>query len=109
MVRVVETRGGTRGLWWRASAPLGNTLVPDEIHANRLQRSRTIPLASLATESRTNGDPPRPEQDFNNRGELQTSLAIIPDPDLRSTFAGTPGESALRGCNLFGMLALEIA
>lgn len=88
----------------------GTLLVSDEIHADIVFRGHAhIPLASLAPEvaART-VTLLAPSKTFNIAG-LQTSLAIIPDPDLRRTFRNELESLHLEGGNLFGMLALEIA
>jgi cystathionine beta-lyase len=88
----------------------GALLVSDEIHADIVFRGHAhLPLASLSPEvaART-VTLLAPSKTFNIAG-LQTSLAIIPDPNLRRTFRNELESLHLEGGNLFGMLALETA
>lgn len=84
-------------------------MIADEIHCELLLKgARHIPFASISKEFEQNSITcMAPSKTFNLAG-LDTSIVIIPNPDLRNQFK-LRTKGFLPSCNVFGLVALEAA
>jgi len=85
-------------------------VISDEIHAELVFKGhRHVPLASLSEDlARRTVTLHAPSKTFNVAG-LETSFAVIPDPEKKKLFDRQVRNAALSMGNIFGPIALEAA
>jgi len=91
-------------------AARGLTIISDEIHAELVFKGHThIPLASISEDlAQRTVTLHAPSKTFNVAG-LETSFAVIPDPEKKKLFDLQIRNTSLSLGNIFGPIALEAA